>query len=257
MKVSLKLLGVLQVTGALCLMLAALVPMVLAQVVTLFHARRFCAEVVGARAAKAILSMLGVKVVLAGPPPPAGQVVYMCNHTSSLDMFILIALALPNTRYFMKRASWRVLPVGLVGFFVGTFFIPPQEAHGPRVRCFKRAEQKLRRTGESVYLSPEGTRVVTGSIGRFNKGAFHLATALGAPIVPLYLVIPRAMNPGRAYWAIPGTVIVHVLPAMPTSGWRVEDVATNKESVREAFIAFERSLRQEPESQTTAARAPG
>jgi 1-acyl-sn-glycerol-3-phosphate acyltransferase len=55
----------------------------------------------------------------------------------------------------------------------------------------------LERTGESVYLSPEGERVTGGRVGHFNKGAFHLATDLHAPIVPLFLRIPRAMDPGK------------------------------------------------------------
>ena len=74
----------------------------------------------------------------------------------------------------------------------------------------------LRRTRESVYLSPEGGRITTGEIGHFNKGAFHLATSLGAPIVPLYFEIPRDMDPGRGYNARPGTVTVHVLPTIDT-----------------------------------------
>ena len=48
----------------------------------------------------------------------------------------------------------------------------------------------LRRTGQSVFLSPEGTRVRTGEIGPFNKGAFHLAGDLGAPLLPLYIAVP-------------------------------------------------------------------
>ena len=58
------------------------------------------------------------------------------------------------------------------------------------MRCFQAAERVLRRTGDSVYLSPEGTRITGGTIGHFNKGTFHLATDLRVPIVPLFIDIP-------------------------------------------------------------------
>ncbi len=53
----------------------------------------------------------------------------------------------------------------------------------------------LRRTGESVYLSPEGKRITDGTIGHFNKGAFHLATNLQVPILPFYIDIPPEIDP--------------------------------------------------------------
>ena len=75
---------------------------------------------------------------------------------------------------------------------MGTFFTVPQSDPAERARIFARADRVLRRTGESVYLSPEGERVTTGTVGHFNKGAFHLATDLHAPIVPMFISFLRA-----------------------------------------------------------------
>ena len=66
-------------------------------------------------------------------------------------------------------------------------------------------------------------------MGAFNKGAFHLATVLGAPIVPLFIRIPPAMNPGKGLAARPGTVEVFVGAPIDTSTWREADVATNRD----------------------------
>jgi 1-acyl-sn-glycerol-3-phosphate acyltransferase len=114
-----------------------------------------------------------------------------------------------------------------------------------RVRCFQHAERVLRRTGESVYLSPEGRRVTDGAIGHFNKGAFHLATNLRVPLLPLYIDIPPDVDPGRGHLVVPGTVEVHVLPEVPTEGWVLDDLLANKASVREAFVSFQEHLRVE------------
>jgi 1-acyl-sn-glycerol-3-phosphate acyltransferase len=229
----------LNMTAGCALVTLAAVSMLVARAVTLGGARRFCAEVLGAWMSRAILWVLGVKVVLhAEAPLPQLQCVYTFNHTSTLDMFVLLALRLPRTRYFMKRASWAMPPFGLAAWMVGTFFTPPQRLPQARVRCFQAATSKLRSTGDCVLLSPEGTRVTHGQIGAFNKGTFHMATELRAPIVPLFVQIPPESNPGKGFSSNPCTVHVHVLPAVSTADWRLEDLERNKAQVRQRYVDF-------------------
>ncbi|HEX8706215.1 MAG TPA: lysophospholipid acyltransferase family protein [Myxococcaceae bacterium] len=224
--------------GCVLVTLAA-VSMLVARAITFGGARRFCAEVLGVWMSRAILWVLGVKVVLhAQAPLPPGQCVYTFNHTSTLDMFVLLSLGLPRTRYFMKRASWVMLPFGVAAWMVGTFFTPPQRLPAQRVRLFQAATAKLRRIGDSVLLSPEGTRVTSGRMGPFNKGTFHLATELRAPIVPLFVQVPPESNPGKGLGTNPCTVHVHVLPAVSTAGWRLEDLEQNKALVRQRYVDF-------------------
>ena len=156
---------------------------------------------------------------------------------------MLVALGLPNCRFFLSGFLRKVVPLGIISSMMGTFFTVPQDRPAERARIFQRAERILRRTRESVYLSPEGGRITTGEIGHFNKGAFHLATNLRVPIVPLYFHIPRSMNPGRGYDARPGTVTVHVLPAIPTDEWVIEQLIPNKERVRDLFVRVHEELR--------------
>jgi 1-acyl-sn-glycerol-3-phosphate acyltransferase len=125
---------------------------------------------------------------------------------------------------------------------MGTFFTVPQDRPDERRRIFQRAARTLARTKESVYLSPEGARITTGQIGHFNKGAFHLATTIGAAIVPMFIVVPRSSDPGRGYDARPGTVDVHVLPTIDTRGWVAEDAAANAERVRAFFVETHRTF---------------
>lgn len=222
------------------LLLTLSVPVMAAvRLLALGGGRRFCAEVVTRGVGKICLWLAGVRVVLHQKAPfPAGQVIYTANHTSTLDLFLLLALGLPNTRYFMKRASWLFLPVGAVGALIGTFFTPPQTMPEARVRCFKAACERLRRARDSVYLSPEGTRVTTGEIGKFNKGTFHLATELKAPIIPLFFHIPREINPGKGLGTAPGEVHVYVLDAVDTAAWRLEDLEKNTAAVRQIYVEF-------------------
>jgi len=226
--------------------------------ITLCRARRVYAAM-ATQTTRIILRWWGVRLVVRRDGPwPAGQVVYVSNHSSTLDLFALVAIGLPNTRFFLGGFLQKYVPLGIIARLMGTFFTVPQDRPEERVRIFQRALRILQRTGESVYLSPEGGRVITGQIGHFNKGAFHLATNLRAPIVPLYFFIPKEMDPRCGYDARPGAMDITVKAPIDTSEWRVEDVLENKERVRDLFVAWHREAwdGQRVES-STGSSAPG
>jgi 1-acyl-sn-glycerol-3-phosphate acyltransferase len=231
-------------TIAVLLITSTAVLLVPVGTVTLFRARRLYSRV-ARMLARGVLRLYGVRVRLLpeGAVFPEGQVVYISNHTSTLDLFILVALGLPNCRFFLSGFLRNWVPLGIIASMMGTFFTVPQDRPGERRRIFTRAGEVLRHTRESVYLSPEGGRITTGEVGHFNKGAFHLATVLRVPIVPMYLRIPDHMNPGRGYHARRGIVDVHLLPPIDTSTWSVDEVVTNKERVRDLFLRTHEALR--------------
>jgi 1-acyl-sn-glycerol-3-phosphate acyltransferase len=228
----------LLLAGSLLLTVWAAVMLIVA-VCTGFRMRRFYSEVMGRWLGNAALTLCGVGLKRHGPVPVSNRpVVFVANHTSTLDLFILLALGLPRTRFFLKRKYRLVPPLGVIGYLVGVFFTPPQTNRANRVRCFQHAESVLRKTGDSVFLSPEGTRITSGEIGPFNKGAVHLATNLKAPIVPIFISIPKNINPGRGFAALPGEVHVSFQAAIPTADWKLSDLEKNKNMVRDRFVAL-------------------
>jgi len=239
--------------------LGALVMLVVA-VPTLFLARRFYSEVMARWLGEMALRIWGVRYRVHGEPQPAGvQTIYVSNHTSTLDLFVLIALALPRTRFFLSGFLRKMPPIGIVGTLIRIFWTVPQEYPEKRIEIFKRADHILRETGDSVYLSPEGMRVTTGEIGHFNKGSFHLATSLHAQIVPIYFSIPREINPGMGYDAKPGLIDVYFLPPIDTSRWAIADLERNRDAVHDLFVRVHDAMRATgglPESLTIEASAP-
>src|SRR4029453_18458479 len=82
------------------------------------------------------------------------------------------------------------------------------------------AVRKLRDEDTSLVIAPEGTRSTTPRLGRFKKGAFHLAMQAGVPIVPVVI-----RNAGERLWRgstviRPGPLDVIVHPPIPVDGWR-------------------------------------
>ena len=216
--------------------------MLLAAALTLFRARglyRWMARGVS----RGILRLYGIRIRVHGAHTlPAAQTVYVSNHTSTLDLFVLVALGLPACRFFLSGFLRKVVPLGIISWLLGTFFTVPQNRPQERVRIFQRAERVLRRMGESVYLSPEGGRVTTGEIGHFNKGAFHLATNLRAPIVPFYIRIPAEVDPRLGFDARAGVVDVFFLPAIDTRGWTLADLHHNTAYVRRVLTRAHQEL---------------
>ena len=211
---------------------------------TLFLARRFYSEVIGCWIGRTVIRIWGIDFTTHySEPLPDRQTIYISNHTSTLDVFLLIALGLPRARFFLSGYLRRFPPVAIIGYVIRVFWTVPQRFPERRREIFRRADQILLRTGDSVYLSPEGKCVTTGEIGSFNKGAFHLATRLKAPIVPIYIYIPPTVQGWRGYRAKPGTVDVYFLPAIDTSSWRLEDLEANRERVRSLYLRVHEAMR--------------
>ena len=191
---------------------------------------------------RGVLRLHGITLRVHRPSAlPACQTIFISNHSSTLDLFVLVA-GLPRCRFFLSGFLRNILPLGVISWLLGTFFTVPQDRPAERVRIFQRADRVLRRTGESVYLSPEGGRVTTGEIGPFNKGAFHLATSLRAPIVPVYIRIPPAIDPGRGFDAGRGAVDLFFLPAVDTRDWTLGNLRENTASVRRVLAGAHQEL---------------
>ncbi|HVE35173.1 MAG TPA: lysophospholipid acyltransferase family protein [Gemmatimonadaceae bacterium] len=234
-----------RVAATFILMTIGAFVMLIVAIPTLFLARRFYSEVMARALGAMVLRLWGVRYRGHGAPQPASrQTVYIANHSSTLDLFVLIALGLPRTRFFLSGFLRKVPPIGIVGSLIRIFWTVPQEFPNERRAIFKRAARILRQTGDSVFLSPEGKRVTTGDIGKFNKGSFHLATSLGAPIVPMYFAVPRAIDPGMGYDAKPGVLDVYFLPPIDTSDWTVDEVEQHRDDVRALYVRVHHAVRE-------------
>jgi len=220
--------------------------MLMVAVVTVFSARRVYAEIIGSRLGRLVLRIWGIRLVLNGEIPRVNrQVVYISNHTSTLDLFVLIGLGLPNTRFFLSGFLRKIIPIGIMGYLMGNFYTCPQSQPEKRRKIFKDASRVLEKTGESVYLSPEGERVTTGEIGHFNKGSFHLAMELKAPIVPIYIQIPKEMNFGKEWNATPGVINVFFEQPLFPGSWELSELEDYRDSVRKIYVDLHKEYKED------------
>jgi 1-acyl-sn-glycerol-3-phosphate acyltransferase len=189
--------------------------------------------------ARTICRVAGARVELHGVEhlESSRGVVYASNHVSWFDIFA-IASVLP--RYtFVAKAELRRIPIfGWGAEGAGVVFLPRDN----RKSAFEAYESVAHEitAGRSVVVCPEGTRGMDYHLRPFKKGPFVLAIAARAPVVPTVVYGAREVM-AKGSWRIrPGTVHVHLLPAIPTAGF---DYDHRHDLMRQVWGAMADTLR--------------
>jgi 1-acyl-sn-glycerol-3-phosphate acyltransferase len=215
----------------------SMVLLMLLSVLTLGQAQNFIIHTFSRSIGHLVLFFAGVKVIFIGAPitRPA---IYISNHSSTLDLFLILVLGLPKARYVAKYELLYNPLFAVMGTLTGQIFIKRQDAERA-VATLNRAYEKIRRKGLSLYVAPEGTRQETGKIGPFKKGAFRMAIDLQYPIVPIHFAGARQLCPGKTLVVKPGTVTIRYYPTIDTSKWTLEKLDEEIARIRGEYIRWE------------------
>jgi len=159
--------------------------------------------------------------------------VFIFNHQSSLDVLLLCKLLRRDFVGVAKKELRRVPLLGTLSAMLGTVFVDRANSSAA-IQALQPAVDALR-TGTSLAIAPEGTRAPTPRLGRFKKGAFHMAMQARRPIVPI--VIRNALDalPKSGLVVRPATIEVVVLPPIPTRDWTRESLDAHIEEVRQLY----------------------
>ena len=146
--------------------------------------------------------------------------VFVSNHVSWYDIFTLLSI-LPRYRFVAKAELFKIPLFGPAARRAGT--IPIQREN--RKAAFQAYDEAAReiRGGASVVVCPEGTRGDSYSLRPFKKGPFVLAIAAQTPVVPLVIFGTREVQRKGSFVIRSGTVHVHFLEEIPTTGMDYQD----------------------------------
>lgn len=133
----------------------------------------------------AILRFLNITVtVVSRASQPLNQnVIYICNHSSSFEIFIVPSL-LNHTDFVMTAEALKVPFFKKIFRKCPLIFVERGSMAG-RIQSFQKIKDHLKK-GRNVMLFPEGYSHQFLA-PRFEKGAFQIAFETGVPIVPIYL----------------------------------------------------------------------
>jgi len=164
-----------------------------------------------------LLRLLRVGVKVEGlAHAPAGPAVYAANHSSSLDILVLLAQLPGDPKIVYKRSLSLVPLLGWSMALAGHIAIDRSNPFRAR-RSLDVAARRIR-AGTSVLVFPEGTRSHDGRVQHFKRGSFSLAIEAGASVVPVSLVGVKAVVPSGLLDVRPGSVLLRVHPPIPVSG---------------------------------------
>jgi acyl-[acyl-carrier-protein]-phospholipid O-acyltransferase/long-chain-fatty-acid--[acyl-carrier-protein] ligase len=118
--------------------------------------------------------------------PKTGPALFVCNHVSFIDAFIIF-LSQPRRVRFLAWAPYTRL-FGLRFFLKLARVIPIDAGSGPRaiVKALRTASDALA-NGEVVCIFAEGAITRTGFLLPFNRGLEHILKQTPAPVVPVCL----------------------------------------------------------------------
>lgn len=145
--------------------------------------------------------------------------IIVANHQSSLDIILLMA-AFPKVKFFV--ADWvKNSPLfGPIAEYLG-YYVRSEGYEGSLTNLKKDIEQ-----GWSLVIFPEGTRTTDGTIRRFHKGAFYLASQVNAPVTPVVFYGNwRIMPKNHCFTITRGLSVMQVLEPVKTENIDYHDLA--------------------------------
>ncbi len=120
------------------------------------------------------------------PDPGKGPYLYLMNHESLFDGFMMVA---GIRHYFTGVGAVEQFSYPVWGYLVKKYGVIPivRQKVKTAITSMNKLEEAIKK-GTSMMIAPEGTRTLTGKLGTFKKGAFHVAKNTGITIVPVGLI---------------------------------------------------------------------
>ncbi len=179
--------------------------------------------------------MAGIKLVVKNEHYiwNARPAVFIFNHQSNVDLMILAKLLRKDAIGIAKK-ELEYSPLGPVFKAAGMIFID-RSNKDKAIEAMKPAIDALK-NGTSIGLAPEGTRSYDYTLGKFKKGAFHLAMQAKVPIVPIVIKNAHDAMPRGSSVIRPAVVEVAILKPIPTKKWKLENLNKNIEKVRYKYL---------------------
>ena len=161
----------------------------------------------------------------------SGPCVYVCNHRSSSDAFLMVCLnrevvqVVNNWPFKIPILGWVARCAGYLSIRTMTF------------EDFSKKASELLAEGVSIVAFPEGSRSTHQTMNQFNGAVFRIAQAARVPIVPLCVSGNEKIPERSSYILNPGTVKIRKLPALKWESFENFTPFKLKNQVREMIQA--------------------
>lgn len=170
-----------------------------------------------------LMWILGNPIKIEGSEYSNKRAIYISNHASPIDIFLIMWLTPTGTVGIAKKEIiWYPL--------FGQLYVLANHLRIDRsnpivaIESLKEAARAVVKKKLSLIIFPEGTRSKNGRLLPFKKGFVHLAIQSRLPIVPMVLTgTHRAWRKGSLH-VRPAPLAVKYLPPISTENWTVDKI---------------------------------
>lgn len=183
-----------------------------------------------------ILLVAGQWLKVEGTVPPKSQqpYLYLFNHESLLDAFMMGGAI---RHYITAVGAEFQFSYPVWGTILRRHGVIPikREKLGDAIHSLDQAEAAIHK-GLSLIISPEGTRTLSGAIGGFKKGPFHVALNTGVTIVPVALFGAYSAKKKSDWRLSPGILTVRFGDPIYKEEYKNMDLSTLQNFVRSKIV---------------------
>ncbi|KAM7498876.1 hypothetical protein LguiA_023290 [Lonicera macranthoides] len=195
-----------------------------------------------------LMWILGNPIKIEGPEYSKERAIYISNHASPLDIFLLMWLTPTGTVGIAKKeVVWYPLFGQL--YVLANHLRIDRSNRITAIESMNKVACAIVKNNLSLMIFPEGTRSKSGQLLPFKKGFVHVALKSRLPIVPIVLSGTHLAWRKNSLRVRPTPLGVKYLPPIRTDEWTVENIDDYIRMVHEVYI------KHLPDSQKPAAAA--
>ncbi|XP_027172388.1 1-acyl-sn-glycerol-3-phosphate acyltransferase-like isoform X1 [Coffea eugenioides] len=182
-----------------------------------------------------LMWILGNPIKIEGSECADEKVIYICNHASPIDIFLIMWLTPTGTVGVAKK---EIIWYPLFGqlYFLANHLRIDRSNPSAAIQSMKEAAHTILKNNLSLIIFPEGTRSKSGRLLPFKKGFVHVALQTRRPIVPVVFTgTHRAWRKGSLH-VRPAPLNVKYLPPIRTDDWTADKIEDYVKMVHDVYV---------------------
>ncbi|XP_039140345.1 1-acyl-sn-glycerol-3-phosphate acyltransferase-like [Dioscorea cayenensis subsp. rotundata] len=182
-----------------------------------------------------LMWILGNPITIEGSEYANTRGIYICNHASPLDIFLVMWLTPTGTVGIAKK---EIIWYPLFGqlYVLSNHLRIDRSNPMAAIESMKEVARAIVRNKLSLIIFPEGTRSKTGRLLPFKKGFVHIALQSKLPIVPMVLTGTHLAWKKNSLRVRPAPLTVKYLLPIKTDDWEADKINEYVEMVHDLYV---------------------
>ncbi|XP_058094149.1 1-acyl-sn-glycerol-3-phosphate acyltransferase-like [Magnolia sinica] len=182
-----------------------------------------------------LMWILGNPITIEGAEFSNTRAIYICNHASPIDIFLIMWLT-PTGSVGIAKKEIIFYPLFGQLYVLANHLRIDRSNPTSAIESMKEAARAIVKKNLSLVIFPEGTRSQTGRLLPFKKGFVHIALQSRLPIVPIVLTgTHRAWRKGSLH-VRPTPLAVKYLPPIKTDEWTTDKIEDYVEMIQALYV---------------------